>query len=265
MSDFSNPRAYETWMGRWSERLAPLFLEFAELKEPGRYLDVGSGTGVFARYILEEIDDSEVLGLEPSSSYVEFARRKISDPRVSFQVGDAQEIPFEDDAFDASLALLVLQEIPDAKKAVSEMRRVTRSGGCIAACQWDFVSGMPSLSYFWETVSEILPKEQAIQDARERVPAGYSNVDALAGLWANSNLINVKTAELEIQMEFVSFEDYWGPFLGGATPTSSYAATLTDDQQAALANRLRSRILENGPDRSFSIPATALAVRGYVP
>lgn len=265
MSDFSNPQAYEIWMGRWSERLAPLFLEFVELNESGRYLDVGSGTGVFARCILEEIDNSEVLGLEPSASYVEFARRKISDPRVRFQVGDAQEIPFEENVFDASLALLVLQEIPDAKKAVSEMLRVTRSGGCIAACQWDFVSGMPSISCFWETVSEILPKEQASKEAKERVPAGYSNVDALAELWANLGLTNIKTAELEIKMEFASFEDYWKPFLGGATPTSSYATTLTDGQQVALASRLRSRILENGPDRCFSIPATALAVRGYVP
>lgn len=124
---------------------------------------------------------------------------------------------------------------------------------------------MPSSSYFWETVSQILPKEQASKEAKERVPAGYSNVDTMAELWANLGLTNVKTAELEIKMEFASFEDYWKPFLGGATPTSSYATTLTDDQQVALASRLRSRILENGPDRCFSIPATALAVRGYVP
>jgi hypothetical protein len=87
----------------------------------------------------------------------------------------------------------------------------------------------------------------------------------LAELWADLGLKNIKTAELEIKMEFASFDDYWKPFLGGATPTSSYATTLTDDQQVALASRLRSRILENGPDRCFSIPATALAVRGYVP
>lgn len=265
MSDFSNPQAYETWMGRWSERLAPLFLAFAGLDKPGRYLDVGSGTGVFARCILVEIDGSEVLGVEPSASYVEFARRTVSNPRASFQVGDAQAMALESDEFDASLALLVLQEIPDARKAVSEMRRVTRSGGCVAASQWDFISGMPTLSYFWETVGEILPKEQALEEAKKRVPTGYSDTDPLARLWTSLGLIDVETAELEIRMEFVSFEDYWKPFLGGATPTSSYAATLSVDLREALASRLRSRILGNGPDRPFSMPARALAVRGQVP
>ena len=265
MSDFSNPQAYETWMGRWSERLAPLFLAFAGLDKPGRYLDVGSGTGVFARCILVEIDGSEVLGVEPSASYVEFARRTVSSPRASFQVGDAQAMALESDEFDASLALLVLQEIPDARKAVSEMRRVTRSGGCVAASQWDFISGMPALSYFWETVGEVLPKEQARDEAKKRVPTGYSDTDPLARLWTSLGLIDVETAELEIRMEFASFEDYWKPFLGGATPTSSYAATLSDDLREALVRRLRRRILGNGPDRPFSMPARALAVRGQVP
>lgn len=264
MSDFSNPQAYETWMGRWSKRLAPLFLEFADMNEPGRYLDVGSGTGMLSRCILEEIDGSEVLGLEPSASYVAFARHKVPDPRAIFKVGDAQTIPFEDDYFDGSLALLVLQEFPDARKAVGEMHRVTRSGGCTTACQWDFVSGMPSLSYFWEAVSEILPKEQAQKEAKKRVPTGYSDAHALADLWTDLGHMNVETAQLEIRMEFVSFEDYWKPFLGGATPTSSYAMTLSDNLREDLANRLRTSILGNGPDRPFSIPARALAVRGLV-
>ena len=44
MVAFANPQAYELWMGRWSERLAPAFVDFADLAPGGRYLDVGAGT-----------------------------------------------------------------------------------------------------------------------------------------------------------------------------------------------------------------------------
>ncbi len=68
MTEFSNPQAYERWMGRWSARLAPLFVRFAGLGSPGRYLDVGAGTGVLARAIADEFGDAEVVGIEPAAS-----------------------------------------------------------------------------------------------------------------------------------------------------------------------------------------------------
>ena len=71
-------------------------------------------------------------------------------------------------------------------------------------------------------------------------------------------------AELEIEMTFDGFTDYWSPFLGRATATSSYAATLPEDEQAALRALLRDRLLGDGSDRPFSLPARAWAVRGKV-
>ena len=65
MPEFSNPQAYERWMGRWSARLTPLFVRFAGLESPGRYLDVGAGTGALARAIADEFGDAEVGGIVP--------------------------------------------------------------------------------------------------------------------------------------------------------------------------------------------------------
>ena len=65
-------------------------------------------------------------------------------------------------------------------------------------------------------------------------------------------------------MDFASFEDYWKPFLSGVTPTSSYAPSLPEESRRALAARLRRRLLGGGPDRPFSLPARAWAVRGKV-
>ncbi len=265
MTAYSNPQAYERWMGRWSAHLAPLFVRFAGLGSPGRYLDVGAGTGVLARAIAEEFGDAEVVGIEPVASYVDHARARLRDPRFRFELGDAQAIPFDNDTFDAALALLLLQEVPDAPMAVGEMRRVTRSGGCVAATQWDFRRGMPMLSLFWEAVQEVVPGERTRREAARRVSPGYSDEGALARLWEQAGLAEVEAAGLEIAMDFASFDDYWSPFLGGATPTSSYAATLSDDVRQRLAARLREKVLGDGPDRPFSLSARAWAVRGTVP
>ncbi len=265
MATFSNPEAYERWMGRWSARLAPLFVRFAGLGSRGRYLDVGAGTGVLACAIAGELDGAEVVGIEPAASYVDYARARLRDPRLRFEAGDAQAIPFNDDSFDAALALLLLQEVPDAPMAVAEMRRVTRTGGCLAASQWDFRVGMPMLSLFWEAVQEVLPGERTRREAARRVRPGYSDEGALAQLWKHAGLAEVEAVGLEIAMDFASFDDYWTPFLGGATPTSSYAATLSDDIRRRLAARLREKVLGDGPDRPFSLSARAWAVRGIVP
>ena len=264
MVTFANPRAYELWMGRWSERLAPAFVDFAGLEPGGRYLDVGAGTGVLGRTVVARSAEAEVVGIEPADSFVAYARANNSSPRLRFLVGDAQAIAFADDDFDSTLAMLILQELPDVPLAVAEMARVTRRGGTVAASQWDFRDGFPLLSHFWAAVREVVPPKIARAEAAVRVPQGYSDGDALARLWSEAGLAQVETAALDIQMDFAAFDDYWNPFLGGASPTSSYAPSLPEETRQALKARLRNRLLGDGPDRPFSLPARAWAVRGKV-
>jgi SAM-dependent methyltransferase len=265
MPAFSKPEAYGRWMGRWSEHLAPKFVRFAGLAEGRRVLDVGAGTGVLGRAIGKLISQVEVIGVEPSEEYVEFARAHCQDNRLSYEVGDAQGLPFPDDSFDASLALLILQEVPDAKKVAREMRRVTRPGGLVAACQWDFRDGLPMLSLFWESVREAYPDPKVRQETIKRTPHVYSDPESLTRLWSLAGLRYVETLELDISMSFASFDDYWRPFLSGATLTSSYAATLPDSIRENVVRVLRKRLIGSGPDKPFALPARAWAVRGIVP
>ena len=138
MGEFSNPDAYELWIGRWSARLAPAFVSFARLPKGGHFLDVGSGTGALGAALVEGLENGTVIGIEPAETYVAYSRARLRDERLSFEQGDALAIPFEDARFDGALALLILQELPDVPKAVQEMRRVTRVGGCVATSQWNF-------------------------------------------------------------------------------------------------------------------------------
>jgi len=264
MPVFSNPAAYELWMGRWSARLAPAFLAFAGLPPGARVLDIGSGTGTLARALIEADPAASVTGIEPSEVYVAHSRTTLADPRLAFLPGDALALPVADAAFDAVLSHLVLQEIPDAPRAVAEMRRATRPGGVVAASQWDFAAGMPMLALFWEAAGEIAPGAATREATRRCMEIAYPDGAALGALWREAGLGNVSAARQGIEMSFAGFADYWRPFLSNVSAASSFAATLGAAADE-LARRLRRRILGDGPERPFVLAAHAWAVRGSVP
>lgn len=265
MPEFSNPDAYELWMGRWSTRLAPSFVEFAHLPKGGHFLDVGSGTGALAAALLAGVEDGTVVGIEPSEPYVEYCRERMRDKRLRFEHGDALTIPFEDESFHGSLALLILQELPNAPRAVKEMCRVTRPGGCVATSQWNFKDGMPMLALFWDTVTETIDTEAAREAAAKCMTVDYPDEAALRHLWEDLGLTEVETKTLDVEMEFAGFEDYWASFLTDVTPTSSYVGRLSEDKKAVLRDHLRQKITGEKPDRPFTLATQALSVRGKVP
>ncbi len=265
MGEFSNPEDYELWMGRWSARLAPTFVNFANLPKGGQFLDVGSGTGVLAAALLAGVEDATVIGIEPSESYVTYCRARVHDPRVGFERGDALDMPFAGGQFDGTLSLLILQELRDAPEAVKEMRRVTKAGGIVAASQWNFADGMPMLALFWDAVIETIGTNDARKDAADCMVVDYPDEKALRRLWKEAGLVEVETQLQEIEMAFESFDDYWTPFSSGVTKTASYAQKLSEDEGHALEDRVRQKTTGQAGDGRLTLTAQAWAVRGIVP
>ena len=112
--------------------MAPLFVEFGGVH--GGVLDVGFGTGSLTFAAAENKDVSRIVGLDASTGFIEYARSRNVNPRVRFEVGDAQDLPFPDAAFNSCLSALIVSFIPDAPQAVREMRRVTRPAGVVPTC-----------------------------------------------------------------------------------------------------------------------------------
>jgi len=93
---FSESDGYERFMGRWSRRLAPMFVGFAGVGEGDLVLDVGSGTGALT-FAAAAAPSVRVTGVEPAAAYVRYAQDHVDDDRVRFEVGDARALPFADD------------------------------------------------------------------------------------------------------------------------------------------------------------------------
>lgn len=251
--------AYEPYVGRWSRLIGREFLAWLDVPPNGRWLDVGSGTGALSSVILEMASPVEVLGIDPSAGFVAYAQKQVADPRASFEIGDAQALPVPPATFDAVVAGLVLNFVPDPAAAVAEMAHAARTGGVVGAYVWDYAGGMELMRRFWDAAVALDSAASALaENARF---ATVCRPDALADFWRGAGLRNVGSRSVDVPTRFRDFNDYWTPFLGGQGPAPGYTVSLGADQRAALRDRLRAD-LPIAADGTIELTARAWAVRG---
>ena len=256
---FAMSAAYEQFMGRWSSKLAPVYIAFAGAGD--RVLDVGAGTGSLSFALEATPGVKEVVGVDPSEGLLAYAKKNAKAGRTQFEVGDAQALKFKDASFDKTLSLLVLNFVPDHDKAIAEMRRVTRPGGGVSACVWDYNEGMQMLRFFWDEAVALDPGAEKRDERHMKL----TREGQLGEAWKKAGLANVQEQPLVINQTYSSFNDYWDSFLKGAGPAGAYAVSLPEDRREQLASRLRKRLLGGKSDGPFVLKARAWAVRGDVP
>jgi SAM-dependent methyltransferase len=244
--------AYDRFMGRYSRQLSAQLADFAGIGRGQRVLDVGCGPGALTAELVERVGSMAVSAVDPSAPFVAAAR--LRNPGVDVQQAAAEDLPFPDGAFDAALAQLVVHFMSDPVAGLTEMRRVTRPGGLVAACVWDHGGGRGPLSPFWQAARELdadVVDESQLAGSRE----GH-----LAKLFEAAGLEQVEEAELLAGVEHASFDAWWEPFGYGVGPAGAYVAKLSPEARAVLRDECR-RLLPAGP---FVQSAVAWAARGRV-
>ena len=251
---------YEQYVGRWSRRVAPPFLQWLGIPAGRRWLDVGCGTGALCAAILDHFSPSSVIGVEPSEGFLRAAAENLGG-RAQLQQGSATAIPLADSAVDVVVSGLVLNFVPDQRAGLAEMMRVAAKGGTVAAYVWDYAGKMELMRYFWDAAVELDPKA-ANMDEGVRFP--QCRLEALEELFAAAGLKDVAVKAIDVPTPFVNFDDYWQPFLGGQGPAPAYAMSLDEPSRARLRDRIRVR-LPVAADGSVSLIARAWAVRATAP
>ena len=242
--------AYDRFMGRYSTQLSAGLADLAGVAAGQKALDVGCGPGALTAELVARLGADAVAAVDPSEPFVAAARER--HPGVDVRQAAAEDMPFPDDAFDASLAQLVVHFMTDPVAGLAEMARVTRPGGVVAACVWDFASERAPISAYWRAAHELDPAtedESGLPGAR---PGHLSELFEAAGLR------DVEESEVAASVEHATFDEWWRPFTLGVGPAGAHAQRLGKDELAAV----RERCLQLLPDAPFTLAVTAWAARG---
>ena len=251
--------AYDRHVGRYGPQLAFALIAFAGVEPRMRALDVGCGPGALTAALAERLGAARVCGTDPSEPFVEACRARL--PGVEVVVAPAESLPLTDGDFDVALSQLVVNFMRDPEAGVGEMARVTRSGGVVASCVWDYGGEMTLLRAFWDAAREIDPERAAAAD--EAVVMRWCAEGELGELWHAAGLADVRLGSLVVRASYASFEDLWSPLPTGVAPSGAFCKSLDTDRRAALRDAYRRRLgVGEGP---FELTARAWAVAGTVP
>lgn len=120
---YSNTDSYTDYD---NENIPRLVRVLGLVKESKRHLDVGCGTGLFTKMMLDKFPDSEGYGIDFSPGAVGVAKKTCAG---KFFVADANSLPFEDGFFDTVHSSGLIAHLDDPQSSISEVHRVLRGGG----------------------------------------------------------------------------------------------------------------------------------------
>ncbi|MFT3906756.1 MAG: class I SAM-dependent methyltransferase [Steroidobacteraceae bacterium] len=253
---FEDGRAYERYMGVWSQSVGNAFLNWLACKPGQRWLDVGCGNGAFTELVAQRCAPAQLTGIDPSEAQLRHARMRPACRSARFEPGGALSLPFADAAFDVAVMPLVIFFVPDPGAGVAEMKRVVGSGGIVSAYSWDMLGGGFPYAALHEEMEGM-----GVEVPRPPSPEA-SQMETSSELWSAAGLSNIETKIISVQRTYASFDEYWQIVQDGPSAGRQIAAMSAADQQRLKA-RLRAR-LESAAGGAITCSARANAIKGHV-
>lgn len=195
-------------------------------QEGQKWLDVATGTGAVARIAARA--GADVTGLDLAPDLIETAKRETEAERldVTFDVGDAEALPYEDASFDVVVSTYGVMFAPDHEAVARELARVCRPGGRLGLACWQEASGVGDMFRVMKPFQPAPP------------PAGVGNQFA----WGDETYVRELLGdafELEFDVRDSVHrverpEDGWEVFATSYGPTKTLAESLDDDRREQM-------------------------------
>lgn len=185
------------------QRWRQLVVELCTLPPGGRLLDVATGTGDIAFMARRLRPDVRVVGLDLTFEMMAVGREKAPHEPVTFVQGDALNLPFDDDTFDAACSGFMMRNVVDIARAFAEQRRVVRPGGKVVCLEITHPRFKPWRRlfhlYFFHIVPLIGGLVSGHRDAYTYLPHStltFPDAEALANIMRRVGLRDVRYQRL---------------------------------------------------------------------
>lgn len=251
-------RAAEAYHGHWgalSSQSATQMLQAAKVKDGSRVLDVATGAGYVASKAAEIGAIS--IGLDFSRAQVQLARQTF--PNVTFQQGDAQDLPFDGSAFDAVVMGFGMNHLPNPERAASEAWRVLKPGGVFAFTVW----AAPKAGEGFGIVLSAIEKFGTPDTNLPPAPPYFRFADKreVKAVFTQANFIDISTKIVPQFWRHKTPDQVFDAFNEGAVRATAMLQSQPEDVRMIIRDAVREEVrkLKKGNEYLTPVPA-ALSV-----
>ncbi len=174
--------------------------------EPKQILDVATGTGDFAIASLK-LNPTLVTGVDISEGMLDVGRKKMKEKglenKIALQYGDSENLPFEDNQFDAITCAYGARNFENLEKGLSDMCRVMRPGGRLAILEFSTPQKFPVkqlykfyFKYILPTIGKAVSKDATAYTYLPESVAAFPEGEALVKIMERCGFKNAKAQPL---------------------------------------------------------------------
>jgi ubiquinone/menaquinone biosynthesis C-methylase UbiE len=239
--------AYERYLASAFSPWARALTDLAEVREGDRVLDVACGTGIVARHAAEKAGTrGTVVGLDINEEMLNVARTVSSGihPAIDWRRGNAAEIPFPDQTFDAVLCEQGIQFFSDPARALAEMRRVMAPSARVAVSVCRPIEHSPAYVVLAGLLDRFVSPEAG---AVMRSPFCAWRIDELRALFRNAGFEDVR-ARIEVgPLRYPSCREFLRRE-AVSSPLAGPIGALSDDAREELVGHLEDALSDHQDD-----------------
>lgn len=248
---------YDALAGRVTSRLADPLLDAVGAGPGKRVLDIATGPGYVAARAAERGADS--VGLDFSETMLAHARSH--SPGVKFVRGNATELPFPDDSFDAAIAAFLLLHLGRPEEAVEEAVRVLAPAGRAAFSVWN----EPSRSRWLGVVFDAFTTAGAQPPAD--VPPGppifrFADDNEFARLLTDAGLVDLVVETVEFPLQLSSGDELWTGLVDCTVRVRPLILGQSPEMQRAIRMHFDEQLEEYRTEDGFAVPVSVKLASG---